>query len=85
MQASLRRQRISPSRLRHAADCLFGRESELAALEAAWADPAVHVITLVAWGGVGKTSLVSRWSAELAKRAYHGADYFDWSFSLVSG
>jgi tetratricopeptide (TPR) repeat protein len=38
------------------------------------------VVTLVAWGGVGKTSLVSRWVAELAKRDHDGADYFDWSF-----
>ncbi len=73
-------QRTAPSRLRHAADRLFGREAELAALDAAWADAAVHVVTLVAWGGVGKTSLVSRWVAELAKRDYDGADYFDWSF-----
>jgi tetratricopeptide (TPR) repeat protein len=80
MLSSLTPQRISPSRLRHAADRLFGRETELAALEEAWENPAVHVVTLVAWGGVGKTSLVSRWVAELAKRDYDGADYFDWSF-----
>jgi tetratricopeptide (TPR) repeat protein len=80
MLSSLTPQRISASRLRHAADRLFGRETELAALEAAWEDPEVHVVTLVAWGGVGKTSLVSRWVAELAKRDHDGADYFDWSF-----
>jgi tetratricopeptide (TPR) repeat protein len=72
--------RIAATRLRHAADRLFGREAELAALDAAWADPAVHVVTLVAWGGVGKTSLVAKWVAELAARGYEGADYFDWSF-----
>jgi tetratricopeptide (TPR) repeat protein len=81
MQAALRReQRVAPTRLRHAADRLFGRETELAALDAAWADPAIHVVTLVAWGGTGKTSLIHRWIAGLATRNYDGADYFDWSF-----
>lgn len=73
-------QRIAPSRLRHAADRLFGRKRELAALDAAWVDAATNVITLVAWGGTGKTSLVHRWVAGLATREYDGADYFDWSF-----
>ena len=80
MQAGLRRRRVSPTRLRHAADHLFGREKELAALDAAWADPRIHVLTLVAWGGVGKTSLVARWVAGLAEEDYDGADYFDWLF-----
>jgi len=72
--------RVAPSRLRHAAERLFGRDAELEALDAAWADPAVHVVTLVAWGGVGKTSLVSKWGAGLSARDHDGADYFDWSF-----
>lgn len=72
--------RIAASRLRHAADRLFGRETELASLDAAWVDPAVHVLTLVAFGGVGKTSLVAKWVADLAARDHDGADYFDWSF-----
>ena len=80
MQAALRSRRIAASRLRHAADHLFGREAELAALDAAWANPAVHVVTLVAWGGVGKTALVWKWVAGLAARDHDGADYFDWSF-----
>ena len=73
-------QRVAPTRLRHAADRLFGREAELAALDAAWGDRAVHVVTLVAWGGTGKTALVARWAAALAARDYDGADFFDWSF-----
>ncbi|MGH6693193.1 MAG: hypothetical protein ACREF4_21200, partial [Gammaproteobacteria bacterium] len=58
----------------------MGREVELATLDAAWANPAINVITLVAWGGVGKTALVSKWVAGLAARDFDGADYFDWSF-----
>ncbi len=72
--------RVAVSRLRHTADRLFGRDAELAALDAAWADSKIHVVTLVAWGGVGKTSLVTKWVANLATRDLDGADYFDWSF-----
>ena len=73
-------QKIAPTKLRHAAATLFGRDQELRRLDAAWADAGTHVVTLVAWGGVGKTSLVARWAAGLAGRDYDGADYFDWSF-----
>jgi len=75
--------KIAPSRiLRHAPAILFGREKELAALDAAWADQYVNLYTLVAWGGVGKTSLVAHWVAErLMKRGWPGVErYFDWSF-----
>ncbi len=45
--------------------------NELAAFES---------LCLDLWGGVGKTSLVARWAAGLAKRDYDGADTFNWSF-----
>src|SRR6185295_7013289 len=69
--------RVAPTRLTHVAEQIFGRETERAMLDAAWDDPNVHVVTFVAWGGVGKTSLVAKWAAELD---LNGADYFDWSF-----
>ncbi len=72
---------IAPSRLRHGADHLFGREKELAALDRAWDDPGKHVLTIVAWGGVGKTSLVVEWMARKAKAGWPGFErVFDWSF-----
>jgi tetratricopeptide (TPR) repeat protein len=41
----------------------------------------VNVITLVAWGGVGKSCLVNRWLREMAKKNYEGAErVFGWSF-----
>src|SRR6185295_12014303 len=70
-------QKVAPTRLTHVAEQLFGRETERAMLDAAWDDPNIHVVTFVAWGGVGKTSLVAKWAAELD---LNGADYFDWSF-----
>ncbi len=69
--------KIAPTRLTHLAEHLFGREAELAKLDAAWADPNIHVAIFVAWGGVGKTSLVAKWAAG---KDLGGADYFDWSF-----
>ena len=72
--------KVAPSRLPHTADDLLGRDNELQRLTDAWNDPAVHVVTIVAWGGVGKTSLVDHWQAGLAPHDYDGADYFDWSF-----
>jgi hypothetical protein len=73
--------RVAPSRLTHVADRLFGREAEFAKLDAAWKPGSgIRVVTIVAWGGVGKTSLVAKWAATLAARDYDGADYFDWSF-----
>ena len=73
--------RIAPSRLRHGADHLFGREQELATLDQAWNDPAKHILTIVAWGGVGKTSLVVEWMARKAAAGWSGDErVFDWSF-----
>ncbi len=67
-ERSIGERKIAPTRLTHAAATLFGRDDELARLDAAWDDPDVHVITLVAWGGVGKTSLVAKWVAERLSR-----------------
>jgi hypothetical protein len=74
---------IAPSRiLRHAPSILFGREKWLDALDAAWANSRLNVYTLVAWGGVGKTSLVAHWvSQRFAAKGWPGVErYFDWSF-----
>jgi tetratricopeptide (TPR) repeat protein len=73
--------KIAPTRLRHGAERLVGREKELAKLDAAWHDPKTHVVTIVAWGGVGKTALVVDWMARMAADSWRGAErVFDWSF-----
>ncbi len=73
--------RVAPSRLTHVADRLFGREDEFAKLDAAWKPKSrVRVITIVAWGGTGKTSLVAEVGRDAGGADYDGADYFDWSF-----
>ena len=75
--------KLAPSRItKHSPQILFGRDHWLDALDAAWAKPTLNVYTLVAWGGVGKTSLVAHWVSErMAAKGWPGVErYFDWSF-----
>jgi tetratricopeptide (TPR) repeat protein len=59
---------------------LFGREAELAWLDACWAE-GVHVASVVAWGGIGKTALVNRWLAGQRDMGWDGAArVYAWSF-----
>lgn len=72
---------VSPTRLHHGADHLFGRDDELAALDKLANDPSKKVLTIVAWGGVGKTSLVIEWMARQAAKNWEGFErVFDRSF-----
>jgi TIR domain len=75
--------KLAASRItKHSPPILFGREKWLDALDAVWASPNVNVFTLVAWGGVGKTSLVAHWITDrLEAKGWPGVErYFDWSF-----
>ncbi len=76
--------KFAPSRiLRHSPAKLFGRDTWLDDLDVAWANrDRVHVYTLVAWGGVGKTSLVAHWIGQrMTARGWPDVErYFDWSF-----
>jgi tetratricopeptide (TPR) repeat protein len=58
-----------------------GREKEMERLDKAWEDPRTHVLTLVAFGGVGKSALVARWLDRMAADNWRGAEWvLDWSF-----
>jgi len=75
------RPRIAPTRLRHGAETLFGRKDDLSLLDKAWDNPSTHILSIVAWGGVGKTSLVIEWMARRAAAGWPGFErVFDWSF-----
>ncbi|MEO1507638.1 MAG: AAA family ATPase, partial [Cyanobacteria bacterium J06633_23] len=52
-----------------------GRDQELKQLDAAWDDPKTRVISLVAFGGVGKSALVAEWLRKLADDDWRGAQY----------
>jgi hypothetical protein len=72
---------VSPTRLRHTAERLIGRDEDLTRLDAAWNDPHKNVVVVRAFGGMGKTSLVATWMAELALKNWRGAErVFDWTF-----
>ena len=60
---------------------LFGRKKELELLDEAWESDNTHVISLVAWGGMGKSTLVNKWLERLAADNYRGARrVYAWSF-----
>ena len=72
---------VSTARLPITGSLFFGRDDEMNRLDDAWTEPATHVISLVAWGGVGKSSLTNRWLGEMAQADYGGAArVFGWSF-----
>jgi hypothetical protein len=60
---------------------LVGRDQERALLTSAWRDDKIRVLSIVAWGGVGKTSLVTDWLTGFVNEQWAGVDaFFDWSF-----
>lgn len=60
---------------------LFGRRKELALLDEAWEAAGTNLVSLVAWGGVGKSTLVNKWLERMAADNYRGARrVFGWSF-----
>jgi hypothetical protein len=73
--------KISLARLPVTGSELFGREGDIAFLDRAWANKDVNVVTIVAWAGVGKSTLVNHWLRRLAARRYGFAKLvFGWSF-----
>jgi tetratricopeptide (TPR) repeat protein len=60
---------------------LLGRDKQIAALDEAWQDNHTRIVTLIAWGGVGKTCLLNHWLKKMAKAGYKGARrVYAWSF-----
>src|ERR1700731_2353234 len=74
-------EKISVARLPITGSDVFGREEDLAFLNDAWANQHVNVVTIVAWAGVGKSTLVNHWLRRMAAEHYRSADLvFGWSF-----
>jgi tetratricopeptide (TPR) repeat protein len=74
-------EKISVARLPVTGSDFFGREEDLAFLNDGWANEHVNVITIVAWAGVGKSTLVNHWLQRMAAEHYRSAQLvFGWSF-----
>ncbi|MCG8457352.1 MAG: CHAT domain-containing protein, partial [Holophagales bacterium] len=72
---------VETTRLPVTGKALFGRERELAVLDSAWLDPRIRIVVILAWGGVGKTSVINHWLQALEREDYRGAErVFAWSF-----
>jgi hypothetical protein len=72
---------ISVARLPITGSDVFGREEDIGFLDDAWANQHVNIVTIVAWAGVGKSTLVNRWLGRMAAENYRCADFvFGWSF-----
>jgi tetratricopeptide (TPR) repeat protein len=81
-----------PTRLisRHTAADFLGRDKELALLDDAWTEKqgTTNLLSIIAWGGVGKTALLAYWvQSRFIEKGWLNADgqpdpsaYFDWTF-----
>src|SRR5258708_4682272 len=79
--ARLGPKKISVARLPVTGRDVFGRKEDIAFLDAAWANPQVNVVTIVAWAGVGKSTLLNHWLGRLPTEHYRSAQLvFGWSF-----
>ena len=79
--ARLGPEKVSIARLPVTGSDLFGREEDIAFLNGAWANPNVNVVTIAAWAGVGKSTLVNHWLRGMAAEHYRSAELvFGWSF-----
>jgi predicted ATPase len=73
--------KISVARLPVTGSDVFGREEDIAFLDRAWANKDVNVVTIVAWAGVGKSTLINHWLRRMAAEHYRSARLvFGWSF-----
>jgi len=73
--------KISIARLPVTGGDVFGREEDIGFLDDAWANQEVNIVTIVAWGGVGKSTLVNHWLRRMAAEHYRSAQLvFGWSF-----
>jgi hypothetical protein len=73
--------KISIARLPVTGTDMFGREEDITFLDGAWANKDLNVVTIVAWAGVGKSTLINHWLRRMAAKHYRSAELvFGWSF-----
>ncbi|NQU86889.1 MAG: toll/interleukin-1 receptor domain-containing protein [Mariniphaga sp.] len=60
---------------------LFGRHKELTLLNETWESNTINIISFVAYGGVGKSTLIKKWVEKMRWDNYRGAEkVYVWSF-----
>ena len=60
---------------------LFGRDHDLMRLRNAWDSERTRILSIEAFGGIGKSALVNTWLDEMKESDYHGAErVVAWSF-----
>ncbi len=75
------RERIYNRGLPVTARVLYGRRHEMAELREAWASEHIRVMSVVGYGGTGKSSLVNAWLHEMQQQDYPDASrVLAWSF-----
>ncbi len=60
---------------------VVGRDRERETLVRAWEGGKTNLVSIVGWGGIGKSALLNVWLADMAARGFEGADnVWGWSF-----
>lgn len=78
---SIAEKNVSVQRLPRTGYELLGRQKELELLNQAWETKETHILSFVAYGGVGKTTLLNKWNERMRWDNYRGAQkVFAWSF-----
>src|SRR6516225_5388458 len=72
--ARLAPDQISLARLPVTGSDVFGPDEDIAFLDDAWANKDVNVVTIVAWAGVGKSTLINHWLRRMATDHYRSAE-----------
>jgi tetratricopeptide (TPR) repeat protein len=81
VDASMLNKNVYLRRFASASWAFVGRETELSYLNQILDQDQIRVVTVVAAGGIGKTTLIANWLSQLAARGWAGFEaVFDWSF-----
>lgn len=73
--------KISVSRMPVTGKNLFGRSQELELLDRLWDGHDTNIVSIIAWGGVGKSALLNHWLRKIERGNYLGAEkVYAWSF-----
>ena len=77
--------KISVARLPVTGSDVFGREQDIAFLDTAWVKEQVNIVTIVAWAGVGKSTLVNHWLGTDGRRTLSLCRASFWLVILQTG